>query len=76
MKQFSWNKYYNNFYDCSLSTQKKSPYGLTNFGSADEVYGVIAKFSFYNQKFSTRFVEKRTISGACFTSDCVKVLSL
>lgn len=34
MKYFTWNEYYENFFDWSFSTQKNYSYGLTDYGPA------------------------------------------
>ena len=40
VRKFTWDEYYDCFYDWSPSTQKNYSYGLQNYGSADEVFEV------------------------------------
>ena len=46
MKKLSWDEYYENFFDWSLSTRKNYSYGLTDYGDAEEVYEVVSEFAF------------------------------
>lgn len=71
MKQFTWEEYYNSFYDWSLSTQKNYSYGITNYGSADEVFEILSEFAFYDKKFASRFADKAIDAGVKFTPEQV-----
>ncbi len=41
MRQYTWDEYYEKFYDWAESTQVRNLYGLTSLGSADEVAEII-----------------------------------
>ena len=69
MKKLSWDEYYENFFDWSLSTQKNYSYGLTDYGDAEEVYEVVSEFAFYDKAFATRFVSRALDGGVQFTPD-------
>ncbi len=71
MRQFTWDEYYNSFYDWSLSTQKNYSYGITNYGSADEVFEILSEFAFYDKKFASRFADKAIDAGVNFTPEQV-----
>lgn len=76
MKNLTWDEYYDNFYDWSLSTQKSYSYGLTSYGSADEVFEVVSEFVFYDKKFANHFVDKALSAGVQFTPDQILELTL
>lgn len=76
MKEISWEDYYDKFYDWSESTQKSRSYGLTNYGSADEVFEVAQEFAFHDDKFATRFIIKAIDAGVRFTPEQVLELNL
>lgn len=43
MKQYTWDEYYEKFYDWAESTQVRNLSGLTSLGTADEVGEIIIK---------------------------------
>jgi hypothetical protein len=76
MKKLTWDEYYDNFYDWSLSTQKSYSSGLTSYGSADEVFEVVSEFVFHDKKFANRFVDKALSAGVQFTPDQILELTI
>ncbi len=76
MKQISWDEYYENFSGWSLSTQKSYSYGLTSYGTADEVFEVVSEFVFNDKKFANRFVEKALAAGVQFSPEQVLELTI
>ena len=71
MRRFTWDEYYEGFYDWSLSTQKNYSYGLTSYSDVDEVFEVVSEFAFYDKSFASRFVDKALDAGVRFTPDQV-----
>lgn len=76
MKRISWDEYYENFSGWSLSTQKTYSYGLTSYGTADEVFEVVTEFVFNDKKFANRFVEKAIAAGVQFSPEQVLELTI
>lgn len=76
MRKFSWDEYYNGFYDWSFSTQKSYSYGLVSYGSADEVFEIALEFAFYDVKFASRFVDRAMDAGVRFTPEQVLEMAL
>lgn len=67
MKQFTWDEYYDGFYDWSLSTKKRYAGGITEFGPADEVVEAALEFAWDDEAFAARFMEKAMDAGVRFT---------
>lgn len=76
MIKFTWAEYYDSFYEWSPGTQKNYSYGLENYGSAEEVLEIASEFSFDDEKFAARFVDKAMNAGVRFTAEQVMEMVL
>ena len=76
MRQFTWDEYYNSFYDWSPSTQKNYSYCLEGYGPAEEVIEIAIEFAFDDEKFASRFVSKALDAGVRFTPEQVLEMTL
>ena len=72
----TWDDFYEQFYDLSLSTQKSYAYKLTNYGDAEEVFEVLSEFAFYDKYFATRFASRSVDGGVHFSPDHVLEMTL
>lgn len=52
MKQLTWEKYYDGFYDWAPSTQKSYAYRLSDYGPADEVWEIAEELDFEDSAFA------------------------
>lgn len=73
MKQYTWDEYYEKFYDWSTSTQISRMSSLTSFGSSSEVAEVAQEFM--DEKVASRFIKKAITSGVQFTPEEIYDLS-
>lgn len=53
MAQYTWEEFYDKFYDWSESTQISRMSGLTDFGPSSEVFDVATEYA--DPKIATRF---------------------
>lgn len=67
MAQYTWEEFYDKFYDWSESTQISRMSGLTDFGPSSEVFDVATEYA--DPKIATRFLKKAIKAGVKFTGD-------
>lgn len=67
MAQYTWDDFYDEFYDWSESTQISRMSGLTDFGPSSEVFDVATEYA--DPKIATRFLKKAVKAGVKFTGD-------
>lgn len=73
MRQYTWDEYYEKFYDWSTSTQISRMSSLTSFGAPSEVAEVAQEFM--DEKAASRFIKKAIAAGVQFTPDEIYDLS-
>lgn len=56
MRKFTWEAYYDNFYDWAESTQISYLSGLTSFGPAEEVCEIAE--AFFDEKAASKLIRK------------------
>lgn len=72
MRQYTWNEYYEKFYDWAESTQVQNLSGLTSLGSADEVGEIIIELQ-ANVPAADRLLRKAVEAKLAFSgSDLVE----
>ena len=72
MRQYTWNEYYEKFYDWAESTQVRNLSGLTSLGSADEVGEIIIELQ-TNVPAANRLLRKAVEATLAFSdSDLVE----
>lgn len=69
MRKFTWEEYYENFYDWADSTQVGYLSGLTSFGPADEVCEIAE--AFFDEKAASKLIQKAVSAGVQFTAEQV-----
>lgn len=57
MRTYTWDAYYDKFYEWAESTQVRNLYGLTSLGSADEVGEIILELQ-VNVSAANRLLKK------------------
>lgn len=67
MKQYTWEEYYEKFYDWAESTQVRNLSGLTSLGNADEVAEIIIEFH-VNLPASDRLLKKAVEEKLAFSA--------
>lgn len=73
MKQYTWDEYYEKFYDWSTSTQISRMSSLTSFGASSEVAEVAQEFM--DEKAASRFIKKAIAADVKFTPEEIYDLS-
>ena len=73
MRQYTWDEYYEKFYDWSTSTQISRMSSLTSFGASSEVAEVAQEFM--DEKVASRFIKKAITAGVQFTPEEICDLS-
>ena len=72
MRQYTWDEYYEKFYDWAESTQVRNLSGLTSLGSADEVGEIIIELQ-TNVPAANRLLRKAVEAKIAFSgSDLVE----
>ena len=72
MRQYTWDEYYEKFYDWAESTQVRNLSGLTSLGSADEVGEIIIELQ-TNVPAANRLLRKAVEAKLVFSgSDLVE----
>ena len=72
MRQYTWDEYYDKFYDWAESTQVRNLSGLTSLGSADEVGEIIIELQ-TNVSAANRLLRKAVEAKLAFSgSDLVE----
>lgn len=69
MKTYTWNEFYEKFYDGSFDTQKKKVKQLTDFGDEDEIVEVFNEFAYYDEKFANEFIRSVMKTNVVFTPE-------
>lgn len=67
MRKFTWEVYYDNFYDWAESTQISCPSGLTSFDSAEEICEIAD--AFFDEKAASKLIWKTVAAGEKFTAE-------
>ena len=76
MKQYTWDEYYEKFYDWAESTQVRNLSGLTTLGSADEVGEIIIELQ-VNVPAANRLLRKAVEANLAFSaSDLIEFLCI
>lgn len=76
MRQYTWDEYYEKFYDWAESTQVRNLSGLTSLGSADEVGEIIIELQ-VNVPASNRLLRKAVEAKLAFSaSDLIEFLCI
>lgn len=68
MRQYSWDEYYEKFYDWAESTQIRNLSGLTNLGPASEVAEIIIELQ-SNVSAANRLLRKAVAEKLVFSAD-------
>lgn len=73
LKTYTWEEYYEKFYDWAESTQVRNLYSLTSLGSADEVAEIISELS---NKSAANYLLKKAVNAkiAFSVSDLLEFL--
>ena len=66
MRQYTWDEYYEKFYDWAESTQVRNLSGLTSLGSADEVGEIIIELQ-TNVPAANRLLRKAVEAKLAFS---------
>lgn len=76
MRQYTWDEYYEKFYDWAESTQVRNLSGLTSLGSADEVGEIIIELQ-VNVPAANRLLRKAVEAKLAFSaSDLIEFLCI
>ena len=75
MRTYSWDEYYEKFYDWAESTRVKNLTYLESVGAADEVVEVLIELE-ENKNAATRFLRKAVEEKIIFTGDALSNLFL
>ncbi|MDO4745982.1 MAG: hypothetical protein Q4B18_05455 [Bacillota bacterium] len=76
MKQYTWDEYYEKFYDWAESTQVRNLSGLTSLGTADEVGEIIIELQ-VNVPAANRLLRKAVEAKLAFSaSDLIEFLCI
>ena len=76
MRQYTWDEYYEKFYDWAESTQVRNLSGLTSLGSADEVGEIIIELQ-VNVPAANRLLKKAVEAKLAFSaSDLIEFLCI
>ena len=76
MRQYTWEEYYEKFYDWAESTQARNLSGLTSLGSADEVGEIIIELQ-VNVPAANRLLRKAVEAKLAFSaSDLIEFLCI
>lgn len=76
MRQYTWDEYYEKFYDWAESTQVRNLSGLTSLGSADEVGEIIIELQ-VNVPAANRLLRKAVEEKLAFScSDLIEFLCI
>lgn len=76
MRQYTWEEYYEKFYDWAESTQARNLSGLTSLGSADEVGEIIIELQ-VNVPAANRLLHKAVEAKLAFSaSDLIEILCI
>lgn len=68
MRQYSWDEYYEKFYDWAESTQVRNLSALCSLGSADEVAEIIAELQVHSIPAANRLLKRAVEEKLMFTS--------
>lgn len=68
MRKYTWDEYYEKFYDWAESTQVRNLSALTSLGSAEEVAEIIVELQ-VNKSASNRLLSKAVDAKLQFSSD-------
>lgn len=72
MRSYTWEEYYDKFYDWANSTQIKYLSRLTSYGSPDEITEVAGELG--DEKAASRLVNRALDAGVCFGASHVENL--
>jgi len=76
VRQYTWDEYYEKFYDWAESTQVRNLSGLTSLGSADEVGEIIIELQ-VNVPAANRLLRKAVEAKLAFSaSDLIEFLCI
>ena len=75
MTEYTWDEFYEKFFDWSLKTQKQKAKVLNDFGDQEEVFEVIMEFIFYDESFAADFTRRAFEHGVRFTAENVAELA-
>ena len=68
MRKYTWDEYYEKFYDWAESTQVRNLSGLTSLGTAEEVAEIIVELQ-VNESASNRLLSKAVDARLQFSAD-------
>lgn len=74
MRKYTWDEYYEKFYDWATSTQIKHISDLTSYGSADEITECALEYC--DEKAASRLVNKALDAGVVFSTSNLEELSM